>query len=466
MDNTELRRWVRRLKDAKGQPTYRLIADLIAEGIDTGRLQARERLPTLRELASATGINYTTAARAYTEAKKRGLIDSHPGSGTFIKGRTVSVQPSLGSYEMTMNLVVEPSIPTLIEQIKDSAISVLAQKDIYSLLRYQSFGGTPENKEAALIWLDRSIPKASMDQVLICPGIHSALVGLMTSLFNKGQELCVDSLVYPGIKAIAAQMGIGLSSIERDSSGPLVRPFEDLCKTGNVGALYINPTIHNPTTTTIPLSRREALADVALRYSIPIIEDDAYSMLAETAPPAFAELAPELTWYITGTSKCFGPGVRSAFLYTPGRRHSQRIAGAMRAMNVMSSPLTDAMVSQWILDGTADSMLSAIRREAIARLKIAEQQLGTTAVCGAQGAFHLWLKLPKSSEWNPSELAVHLREMGVSAVSSAAFSTDNNPPAAVRLCFGGPITREQWAESLTRVSEAVEQPAYLATGML
>jgi DNA-binding transcriptional MocR family regulator len=366
---------------------------------------------------------------------------------------------------MTMNLMIEPAIPTLIEQVRDSAISVLAQKDLYSMLRYQAFGGTQENKEAALIWLDKRLPDASAERLLICPGIHSALVGLMSTLIDPGMELCVESLAYPGIKAIAAQFGIKLHSLERDSDGPLVRPFEDACKQGTVGAIYLNPTIQNPTTCTMSQSRREVLADVALRYSIAIIEDDAYTMLADSPPTSFAELAPELTWYITGTSKCFGPGVRSAFLHTPSKRHSQRVAAAMRAINVMSSPLTDALVSRWILDGTADAMLKATRREAIARLRIAEEQLGMQRIVAAEGAFHLWLKLPKASGWNPSELAVQLRQLGVSAVSSAAFSTDNNPPDAVRLCFGGPIGRDQWQESLHQVTDLIDQPAYLATGM-
>lgn len=465
MNNAELQRWARRLRNSKGQPAYRLIADLIADDVDSGRLQARDRLPTLRDLAAATGINYTTAARAYAEARNRGLIDSHPGSGTFVKGKTASVRPSLGSYEMTMNLMVEPAIPTLVEQIRDSAISVIAQKDVYSLLRYQAFGGTRENKEAAMIWLDRRLPNVDAERLLICPGIHSALVGLMSTLIEPGKELCVESLAYPGIKAIAAQLGIALHSLERDGDGPLVRPFEDACKQGTVGAIYLNPTIHNPTTSIMCQSRRDVLADVALRYSIPIIEDDAYTMLAEKPPTSFAELAPELTWYITGTSKCFGPGVRSAFLHTPSKRHSQRVAAAMRALHVMSSPLTDALVSRWILDGTADDMLKATRREAIARLRIAEEQLGVKRIHASEGAFHLWLKLPKASDWNPSELAMHLRQLGVSAVSSAAFSTDNNPPDAVRLCFGGPISREQWEESLHQVTDLIDQPAYLTTGM-
>jgi DNA-binding transcriptional MocR family regulator len=465
MNNTELARWARRLKNSQGQPAYRMIADLIAEDVDSGRLQARDRLPTLRDLAAATGINYTTAARAYAEAKSRGLIDSHPGSGSFVKGKTATVRPSIGSYEMTMNLMVEPAIPTLIEQIRDSAIGVMAQKDLYSLLRYQAFGGTRDNKEAALIWLDQRLPDPQMEHLLICPGIHSALVGLMSTLLEKHQVLCVESLVYPGIKAIAAQLGIQLHSLQRDTDGPLPHPFEDICKQGTVGAIYLNPTIQNPTTTTISKHRREALADVCLRYSVPIIEDEAYTMLAETAPISFAELAPELTWYITGTSKCFGPGVRSAFLHTPGKRHSQRLSAAMRALHVMSSPLTDALVSQWILDGTALHMLKSSRREAIARLRIAEEQLGIRNIRSAEGAFHLWLNIPKTSDWNASELAIHARQIGISSVSSAAFSTDNNPPNALRLCFGGPISRDQWQENLHQLAELIEQPSYMATGM-
>lgn len=463
MTNPDLERWLTQLKASKGTPAYRLIADLISADIDSGRLTARDRLPPLRELATALGINYTTAARAYSEARKRGLIDSHPGSGSYIKGRTAVVQPSHGTYEMTMNLVIEPSIPTLIEQVRDSAIAVMAQHDLYALLRYQAFGGSQFDREAALLWLDQRLDDARLEHTMVCPGIHSALLGLFTHLVAPGQVICVESLAYPGIKAIAAQLGLCLHSLQRDADGPLVTPFEDACKTGKVAVLYLNPTIHNPTTTTIPAGRREALADVALRYSIPIIEDDAYALLSETAVTPMANLAPQLTYYIMGTSKCFGPGMRSAFLHAPGKRQAQRVAGAMRALSVMSSPLVNALVSNWIRDGTAEAMRRAIRMEAKARLKLAEQHLGRQRLFSAPGAFHLWLKLPRSSNWDPSELAVQLRQLGVSAVSSAVFSTDNNPPAALRLCFGGPITRSDWEEGVQQVADLIDQPAYLSS---
>lgn len=458
MDTSDLQRWVRLLQDTSGKPAYRAIADFIADDINSGRLQPRDRLPALRDLAEATGLNYTTTVRAYAEARKRGLIESQPGSGSYVKGKPALLRPSTGSYEMTMNLLIEPSIPTLVEEIRDSAMSVMTQQDVYSMLRYQAFGGSHSNREVALSWLQRRIPEARLEQTLICPGIHSALVGLMSALITPGKKLCVESLVYPGVKAIAAQLGMELHPLERDSDGPLVRPFEDACKEGNVGALYVNPTIQNPTTTTMSRSRREVLADVALRYSVPIIEDDAYTMLMDNPPPAFATLAPELTYYITGTSKCFGPGVRSAFLHTPGKRQTQRVLAALRATSVMSSPLTDYLVSQWIRDGVADSMVKAIRREGSARLQIAREHLDPHSIIAAEGAFHLWLKLPKHSEWSPAELAAHLRSMGVSAVASAAFATDNNPPEAIRLCYGGPISRDEWQQRIAQAADIIDHP--------
>ena len=79
--------WLKRLADIR-KPAYLLIPDLIAEDLATGRLRPRDRLPTLRDLAEELALNYTTVARGYAEARKRGLIDSRAGTGTFVRGRS------------------------------------------------------------------------------------------------------------------------------------------------------------------------------------------------------------------------------------------------------------------------------------------------------------------------------------------------------------------------------------------
>jgi DNA-binding transcriptional regulator YhcF (GntR family) len=52
--------------------------------IRDGRLKPGERLPGLREMALATGVNVNTARAVYQRLEQEGLIDSHQGSGTFV----------------------------------------------------------------------------------------------------------------------------------------------------------------------------------------------------------------------------------------------------------------------------------------------------------------------------------------------------------------------------------------------
>jgi DNA-binding transcriptional regulator YhcF (GntR family) len=49
-----------------------------------GRLRAGERLPGLRELADAVGVNLNTVRAVYQRLEQEGLLLSHQGSGTFV----------------------------------------------------------------------------------------------------------------------------------------------------------------------------------------------------------------------------------------------------------------------------------------------------------------------------------------------------------------------------------------------
>ncbi|WP_230182356.1 PLP-dependent aminotransferase family protein [Aquabacterium sp. CECT 9606] len=450
--------WLRRLESSE-QPAYTLIADLIAEDLRSGRLTARDRLPTLRELADDLSLNYTTVARAYAEARKRGLIDSRPGYGSYVRGSSPALPLRGGSgAEMTMNLPPEPQDAGLQARLQESAKDVMARADLYDLLRYQDFGGSAQDKDASVHWLRRHLPDCETSRVLVCPGIHSALAALVSQLARPGEMICVEALTYPGIKAIATQLGVKLHALPLDDDGPSAFEFEQACKTLKPKALYCNPTMLNPTTATVSKGRREALADIALRYSIPIIEDDAYGMLPRQAPPPLALLAPELTYYITGLSKCLGAGLRTAYVCAPNARKAQTLAGALRATTVMASPITNALATRWVTDGTADAMLHAVRAESIARQSLASHYLGQHQIQAQPEGFHLWL--PLASPWSAVELASYLRTQGVGVVASAAFSTDGDPPDAVRICLGGPLSRKECDDALKLIADTLDHPLH------
>jgi DNA-binding transcriptional MocR family regulator len=450
--------WNKRLlKNEK--PAYLLLPELIAEDIKSGRLSAKEKLPTLREMSVELSLNYTTVARGYAQARKMGLIDSRVGMGTFVKGG-IKAQPIKGgsAAEMTMNLPPEPNDPILLSHMRESAARFISQADVFGLLRYQDFGGTSHDREVAAHWVSRFVPGAQANQILVAPGIHCVLTALFSMLAKPGDTICVESLTYPGVKAIAAQLGIVVHPIELDSEGPRADIFEYACQTLKPKAFYCNPTLLNPTTQTISSSRRVLLADIALKYSVSIIEDDAYGMLPKVVPRALASLAPELTYYITGFSKCFGAGLRSAFVVSPNERASQRLAGALRATTVMASPITNALTTLWIEDNTADRMLLSIRSACLERQLLVTKYLGSIPMQTASESFHVWLNMVNN--WNAVEFASYLRGKGVSVVASAAFSTLPAPAQAVRICLGGPVGLEECERHLKIISDTLNHPVH------
>ena len=461
MNTSKYKHWHTALKSGRKKPVYLLIPDIISDDIDNGILNPQERLPTIRELAKFLSLDYTTIVRAYKEARHQGLIESHPRSGSYVKGsmRALKLHDG-GDFEMTMNSPPEHA-SALSTKIESSIKNLNAKQGINTMLGYQDFGGSESAKQAGVTFLSSVIDKPKINQLLVCPGIHSALVGLMSMLARPGSTVCVQSLIYPGIKAIASQLGIKLIAVDSDAQGPIIYKLEELYQTQKVSALYLNPTLQNPTTQTISLKRRKQIAKLTSHYSVPIIEDDPYVFLPEKPISPIFNFAPELTYYITGLSKCFGAGLRTAYLYTPSHTHAKKASGALRALSVMASPITNAISSELIIDGTVSDSILAIVKESRVRQKIAEKHLSKFIINNDKDVFHLWLSIPSNVEMNPSVLASHLREHGVNAVSSAAFCTDNNPPQALRIGLGGVLTRNECEETLKTVASIFKNPLHL-----
>lgn len=65
-------------------PIYRQLIEQVREGVARGRLQAGERLPSVRQLSKELVVNPNTIARAYTELERDGVLNTRPGLGVFV----------------------------------------------------------------------------------------------------------------------------------------------------------------------------------------------------------------------------------------------------------------------------------------------------------------------------------------------------------------------------------------------
>ncbi len=450
----------------RDKPRYLAIADAIAEDIRTGRLAPADRLPPQRKLARRLNIDFTTVARGYVEAQKRGLIESRVGHGTFVRASARRRHGPMARHpeivDLSMNLPPEPDDPELLDRMQDGLEFV--GRDLVYLLRYQGFGGVQADKDAASSWLSRRGLVPPQERLFIAPGAHPALLGIFGLLAKAGDVVLSESLTYPGARSIAAQLGLQLVGIPMDDEGVDADAFADACRRLNPKALYLNPTLLNPTTHTISQSRRMAIAAIARRFAVPIIEDDPYGFLPTDAPAPFAVLAPELTWHVAGLAKCLGAGLRIAYVVVPDARSGWLFASSVRTATVMASPVTIALATRWITDGTADDLLTAVRRESMERQRLAAATLPSGIFRADPVGFHLWVSLPQS--WTRSAFVGHMRATGVGVVASDAFATDVAPPEAVRVCLGGPADRASVRSALEFMAHALAESPTLASTFL
>lgn len=452
---------------ASDKPRYLAIADAIADDIAAGRLVIGDRLPPQRKLAKRLDIDFTTVARGYVEARKRGLIDSKVGQGTFVRDkprprRAQALPPR--PVDLSMNLPPEPDDPELIARMQAGVDYVT--RDIVALLRYQGFGGTQADKDAASSWLGRRALVPAQERVFVSPGAHPALLGILTILARPGDTVLCEAITYPGIRAIAAQLGVALAGLAMDEAGIEATAFQDACKKLKPKALYLNPTLQNPTTLTVPDERRRDIVAIARRYKVPIIEDDAYGFIPEhgRGHSPFAAIAPDLTWHVAGLAKCIGAGLRAAYVVVPDTRAAWPFASALRSATVMASPLTVALATRWIEDGTADTLLRFIRAETSARQKLAADILPAGSYRGDPLSFNIWMPLP--APWTRAAFVDHMRSTGIGVVASDAFCAAGPAPEAVRICLGGPTGRAQVRGALEFIAHALEGPPSLTSPFL
>ena len=158
------------------KPRYIAIADAIAADLKSGKLMPGDQLPAQRKLAGRLGLDFTTVARGYVEAQKRGLIESRVGQGTFVRGSArrrhgpMALHPEI--VDLSMNLPPEPDDPELLDRMQDGLEAV--GRDLVYLMRYQGFGGVGADKEAALKWLAARALYKEVEGISPSPRLYSS----------------------------------------------------------------------------------------------------------------------------------------------------------------------------------------------------------------------------------------------------------------------------------------------------
>lgn len=437
--------WLPRLAGNKG-PRFLQIADALQAAVADGSLKPGDRLPPQRQLAAQLDVDLTTITRAYDEARRRNLLEGRGARGTYVAAPKVELTSIL---DLSMNTPPPPDGVDFDDMLKQGLSQVLMRADNELLMTYHLGGGSDADRKAGAKWLEPMFGHLDSRQLVVCPGAQAAIAALILALTEPGGVILAEPTTYPGLRAAATQFGRHLIAVEADQHGMVPEMLEEACRQHKPGLVYLNPTLQNPTAITMPERRRKELAGIAKRCNVRVVEDDPYWLLADAPPPPVATFAPEQVVYISTLSKCLTPGLRVAFVLVRDPYERERFLAALRSFALMVAPLTAALATQWIVDGSANGLMEGVRREARLRHRMARDILAGR-YSGFGDGLHVWLELP--AYWNSSQLARAADREGIAVTPAEAFATGSGSVNAIRISLGSIKDRGRLQAGLQRLS--------------
>ncbi|ANP48307.1 DNA-binding transcriptional MocR family regulator [Streptomyces griseochromogenes] len=415
---------------------YRRIADRIADDIAGGRLRPGQRLPPQRAFARRHRIAASTAGRVYAELVRRGLVVGEVGRGTFVRATEPDRQPGHALTEAAgappVNLELNyPSAPGQPELLAPALAPLLRPDALAEALRPAPAAGTVAARDAVAGLLAADGGRPDPDRILFTGNARQAIAATLASLVRAGGRVGVEPLTYPLVKEIAGRLGVTLVPLAADEEGPLAESVAAAHRTAPLSALYLQPTLHNPTSLTLGAERRARLADVIHSLGIPVVEDRIWSFLHEGGAPALAALVPGLVHLVDGLSKRVAPGLTVGFVLAPADR-AEAVARAVRSGGWNAGSFALEAAVRWTGDGTVARLVAAKRRDAGRRQRLVAEELDGFAVRSDPAAYFAWWQLP--APWRADTFTAAARAHGIAVTPGTAFSVDpSRTPDAVRL---------------------------------
>ena len=267
-----------------------------------GRLAPGDRLPPQRELAARLDIDFTTVARGYVEAGKRGLMESRVGQRHL---RAAQARPRArrapAPRRSRADFTHEHAAGARRSRSCSRGCARASRRRRGSRSRCCAIRASAARRPTATrrpAWLGRRALVPAQERIFSRPGAHRRMVGIFSMLARPGDDRAVrerspipasarsprSSALQPGRRC----RWTATASI-REALGDACRR----CAEGDLSQPDAAEPDHDDDSRTSPRARS---CEIARRSSVPIVEDDAYGFIPAHghghAP--FAAIAPDI----------------------------------------------------------------------------------------------------------------------------------------------------------------------------
>jgi len=306
------------------------------------------------------------------------------------------------------------------------------------------------------------------EQVFLTSGAQQGMSLLARLLLEPGASVVLESCSYTGFFQAIAPSGARHVPVPTSLTEGIDVASVASALNGNPrpALIYAMSDGHNPTGASMTRAGRERLVALAREAQVPILEDDAYGMIAydEEDLPALRALDADWVFYLGSFSKTLAPGLRTGWIVAP-ERFIEPLASLKESSDIDTATLGQRAVAAFVASGAFDAHLSMLRTEYAQRrdtmlAALARSFPGGTTWSRPRAGFFTWVELPDGRDAMRLFEAALARER-VAFLPGAAFAAEGAPPArsALRLNFshGSPRVIEEGILRLSRAIEALDE---------
>ncbi|MEU0196069.1 PLP-dependent aminotransferase family protein [Streptomyces afghaniensis] len=318
--------------------------------------------------------------------------------------------------------------------------AVLAEEPARAL-QYSTTEGEPTLRAAlAGRTTARGLPTAP-DDLLVTTGSQQALSLLATALLEPGDTVLVENPCYLAALQAFGFAGARVVPVPGDEQGVDPEALEELVARERPKLLYTVPTFQNPTGRTLPAERRAAVAAVAARRGLWIVEDDPYGELRYDGErvPWIASLpgAEDRTVLLGSFSKVMAPGLRLGWLRAPDELR-RACAVAKQAADLHTPTVNQLAAARYLADHDLDAHVTRVagvyRERRDAMLAALPSALPEGSVwTRPEGGMFLWARLPEP--YDTTALLPQVVRHDVAYVPGVPFYAGPPDRTTLRLCF-------------------------------
>jgi len=452
---------------------YRSVEKHITQMIQTGALGLGDRLPSLRKLSTNLGMSISTINQAYLELERKGIIESRPRSGFFVRRNSTRLprtEKSPSSMKEPRPVTRSGLIQSHLEAVgreDDVPLAVIApgpellplrelgkitagiiRDDPARAMHYAPIPGYPELiRQIAFRSMENGIPSA-IDEPIITAGCLEALYISLRSTCRRGDTVLIQSPTYYCFLQLLETLGLRAIEIPSDpESGVSPADLAHALSTFDIAACVLAPNYNNPDSSLTPDQAKREIVTLLAERDIPLIEDDVSSDLYFTPnrPGTYKQFDKKgLVMLCSSFSKTIAPGYRVGWVL-PGR-FRKKVLEIKATTNVCTASPSQMAIAEYLRQGRMERHLKRLRRALEKQMDTMQFHLKRyfptgTRVTHPTGGAVLWLELPRSID--SVDLSYKARAQSIGIIPGVVFSTQDKFSNYIRLSCGAP-----WSEKL------------------